>query len=107
MHRKNFIASLFGLALAATSSLASAQDKPLEWVVGYAAGGPVDAVARQFAPLFAKALGLAPPGIEKSELLRECLQAFIRQQAAKRLAALGGQVPEIELAPRQRQAPAP
>ena len=57
--------------------------------------------------LFAKALGLAPPGIEKSELLRECLQAFIRQQAAKRLAALGGQVPEIELAPRQRQAPAP
>ena len=57
--------------------------------------------------LFAKALGLAPPGIEKSELLRECLQSFIRQQAAKRLAALGGQVPEIELAPRQRQVPAP
>lgn len=57
--------------------------------------------------LFAKALGLAPPGIEKSELMRECIKAFIQQQAAKRLAALGGQVPEIQLAPRQRPAPAP
>ncbi|MDD2609980.1 MAG: type II toxin-antitoxin system VapB family antitoxin [Giesbergeria sp.] len=57
--------------------------------------------------LFAKALGLAPPGIEKSELMRECIKAFIQQQAAKRLTALGGQLPEIDLAPRQRQAPAP
>ena len=52
--------------------------------------------------LFAKALALAEPGIEKSELLRECVKAFIRHQAGRRLAALGGQAPEIELAPRRR-----
>ncbi len=53
--------------------------------------------------LFAKAASLAEPGIERSELLRECVKAFIRQQTARRLAALGGQVPEIELAPRRRE----
>lgn len=52
--------------------------------------------------LFAKALALADPGIEKSELLRECVKAFIQHQAARRLAALGGQAPDIELAPRRR-----
>lgn len=53
--------------------------------------------------LFAKAVSLAEPGIEKSELLKECVKAFIRQQTARRLAALGGQVPEIEAVPRRRQ----
>jgi len=52
--------------------------------------------------LFSKATALAEPGIEKSELLRECVKAFIQRQSARRLAALGGQVPEIELAPRKR-----
>ena len=56
--------------------------------------------------LFAKALALAEPGIEKSELLKECVRAFIQRQAARRLAALGGQAPDIKLAPRRR-APAP
>lgn len=53
--------------------------------------------------LFAKALSLAEPGIEKSELIRECVKAFIQRQTARRLAALGGQVPDIELAPRRRE----
>ena len=53
--------------------------------------------------LFAKAVALAEPGIEKSELLRECVRAFIQRQAARRLASLGGQVPDIELAPRRRE----
>jgi len=53
--------------------------------------------------LFAKALALADPGIEKSELIRECVKAFIQRQTARRLAALGGQAPDIELAPRQRE----
>jgi Arc/MetJ family transcription regulator len=52
--------------------------------------------------LFAKALALAEPGVEKSELLKECVKAFIQRQTARRLAALGGQAPEIELAPRRR-----
>lgn len=58
--------------------------------------------------LFAKAVELAEPNIEKSELLRECVKAFIQRQTARRLAALGGRVPEIELAPRRRpDAPTP
>lgn len=54
---------LISLALAstllgtlATPSLAQS-DKPVRLLVGYAAGGPVDAMARIFAPLFAKELG--------------------------------------------------
>jgi hypothetical protein len=53
--------------------------------------------------LFAKAMSLAEPGTEKSELLKECVKAFIQQQTARRLAALGGRVPEIDAAPRRRQ----
>lgn len=53
--------------------------------------------------LFAKALALAEPGMEKSELIRECVKAFIQRQIARRLAALGGQAPDIELAPRRRE----
>ena len=53
--------------------------------------------------LFAKALGLAEPGIEKSELIRECVKAFIQRQTARRLAALGGLAPDIDLAPRRRE----
>ena len=52
--------------------------------------------------LFSKATALATPGIEKSELLRECVKAFIERQTARRLAALGGQAPEIVLVPRRR-----
>ena len=53
--------------------------------------------------LFAQALALAEPGMEKSELLKECVRAFIQRQAARRLAALGGQAPEVELVPRRRE----
>ena len=53
--------------------------------------------------LFAKAVALAEPGIEKSELIRECVKAFIQRQTARRLAALGGQAPDMELVPRQRE----
>ena len=52
--------------------------------------------------LFADALALADPGMDKAELLRECVKAFIQRQAALRLAALGGAAPEIEAVPRRR-----
>ena len=55
--------------------------------------------------LFAKAVALAEPGIEKSELIRECVKAFIQRQTARRLAALGVLAPYIELAPRRRAEP--
>lgn len=53
--------------------------------------------------LFAKAVSLAEPGVERSDLLKECVKAFIQRQTARRLAALGGQAPDIELAPRRRE----
>ncbi len=53
--------------------------------------------------LFAKAVALAESGIDRSELIRECVKAFIQRQTARRLAALGGQAPDIELAPRRRE----
>jgi Arc/MetJ family transcription regulator len=53
--------------------------------------------------LFAKAISLAEPGMEKSELIRECVKAFIQRQSARRLAALGGKAPEINLVPRRRE----
>lgn len=53
--------------------------------------------------LFARAVALAEPGIERSELLKECVKAFIQRQTARRLAALGGQVSDIELVPRRRE----
>ena len=53
--------------------------------------------------LFARAVALAEPGVEKSELIRECVRAFIQRQTARRLAALGGQAPDVELVPRRRE----
>ena len=51
--------------------------------------------------LFDQALALADPGTERSDLIKVCVKAFIQQQTARRLAALGGRVPEISLAPRR------
>jgi Arc/MetJ family transcription regulator len=39
---------------------------------------------------------------ERSALLREALQALIERESARRLAALGGSEPDLELAPRRR-----
>ena len=52
--------------------------------------------------LYAKALVLAEPGTENSALIKECVKAFIQLKTAHRLAALGGQAPDIELAARRR-----
>jgi tripartite-type tricarboxylate transporter receptor subunit TctC len=55
--RKTFIASLSGLALAALPTVAAAADtRPIEWVVGYAAGGGSDVVARTLAEAMGKTL---------------------------------------------------
>lgn len=53
--------------------------------------------------LLAQAEALAEPDVTRSELLRECLMAFVQRQAARRLAALGGQAPDVEPAPRRRE----
>jgi len=39
----------------------------------------------------------------KADLFREAITTFIRVQAAKRLAALGGATPEMKDTPRRRE----
>ena len=55
--------------------------------------------------LYQKALELADTHMDKSDLFREAVKIFVRVQAAKRLAALGGTMPEIQDVPRRRQGP--
>ena len=55
--------------------------------------------------LYAKALEVADPGMDKSDLFREAVKTFVRVQSAKRLAALGGTVPQIRDVPRRRTEP--
>jgi hypothetical protein len=52
--------------------------------------------------LYREALAFAEPGMNKSELLRAALQVFIRVQAAKTLAALGGAAPGMANVVRRR-----
>jgi len=46
--------------------------------------------------LYAQALEVIEPSIDKSELFREALKVFIRVESAKRLAALGGKAPKCK-----------
>lgn len=39
---------------------------------------------------------------EKSALVNEALRAFVAREAARRLARLGGSIPDAEAAPRRR-----
>ena len=48
---------LVALAAAGLSQVAQAEERPLEWVVGYAAGGGSDAVARTVGDAMSKTLG--------------------------------------------------
>lgn len=54
--------------------------------------------------LYQAGLELADPEMDKSELFREAMKTFVRVQAAKRLAALGGSVPDMEEVPRRCEA---
>jgi Arc/MetJ family transcription regulator len=52
--------------------------------------------------LYAKALEMADPNMDKSELFREAIKTFVRVQAAKRLEAMGGRAPKMRDVPRRR-----
>lgn len=52
--------------------------------------------------LYQEALELADPGTDKADLFRVAMQTFVRIQAAKRLAMLGGTMPEMREIPRRR-----
>lgn len=56
--------------------------------------------------LYEKALEIADPGMDKTDLFREAIKTFVRVQAAKRLAALGGTAPEMQDIPRRNGEPA-
>ena len=52
--------------------------------------------------LYKKAIELADPGMDKSEIFREAMKTFVRVQTGKRLIALGGAAPEMQAIPRRR-----
>jgi Arc/MetJ family transcription regulator len=52
--------------------------------------------------LYAKAMDVADPEMDKADLFREAIKTFVRVQAAKRLAALGGASPDMPEVPRRR-----
>ena len=57
--------------------------------------------------LYRKALEVADAGMDKGELFREAMTVFVRVQAGKRLAALGGMAPRMKDIPRRRSASTP
>jgi len=54
--------------------------------------------------LYARALEVADPDMDRSDLFREAIRVFVRVRAAKRLAALGGGAPAMRDVPRKRYA---
>jgi Arc/MetJ family transcription regulator len=54
--------------------------------------------------LYASAVEAADPGMDKGDLVREAMKVFVRVQAGKRLAALGGRTPAMKDIPRRRLA---
>lgn len=55
--------------------------------------------------LYAKALEVADPSMDRADLFREAMKTFVRVQAAKRLAALGATMPKLKDIPRRRPEP--
>ena len=52
--------------------------------------------------LYQSALDAADPGMDKGDLFREAMKIFVRVQAGKRLAALGGKAPDMKDIMRRR-----
>lgn len=53
--------------------------------------------------LYQQALEVADPDMDKADLFREAIKTFVRVQAAKRLAALGASMPDMQETPRRRE----
>ena len=56
--------------------------------------------------LYEKALEVADPQMDKADLFREAMKTFVRVQAAKRLADLGGTTANMQDIPRRKPATA-
>lgn len=51
--------------------------------------------------LYERALEVADPAMDRADLFREAIKTFVRVQAAKRLAALGATMPQMQAPPRR------
>jgi Arc/MetJ family transcription regulator len=56
--------------------------------------------------LYEKALEMADPDMDKADLFREAIKTFVRVQAARRLASLGGAAPDMANILRRSSEPA-
>jgi Arc/MetJ family transcription regulator len=56
--------------------------------------------------LYEKALEMADPDMDKADLFREAIKTFVRVQASRRLASLGGAAPDMANIPRRSGEPA-
>jgi Arc/MetJ family transcription regulator len=56
--------------------------------------------------LYEKALEMADPAMDRADLFREAIKTFVRVQAAKRLAALGAAMPNMQPIARRQTQPA-
>ncbi len=52
--------------------------------------------------LFNKAIAVADPSMDKSDLFREAIKTFVQVRVAQRLTLLGGTMPEVAGVPRRR-----
>ena len=52
--------------------------------------------------LYAKALEVSDPDMDRADVFREAIKTFVRVQSAKRLGALGGKAPDMPDVPRKR-----
>ncbi len=51
--------------------------------------------------LYKQAIELIDPELDKADVFREAMRTYVRVQAGKRLAALGGRAPEMADVPRR------
>lgn len=56
--------------------------------------------------LYNQALEVADPAMDKADLFREAVKAFVQVRAARRLAALGGAAPDMADVSRRQPEPA-
>lgn len=69
------------------------------------AGNPMEVTISIDDKLYQQALELAEPGLDKpSDLLDEAIKTYVRVQAARRLAASGGEAPDMRDIPRRGEA---
>jgi Arc/MetJ family transcription regulator len=52
--------------------------------------------------LYEQAMAVADPAMDKADLFREAVKAFVQVRAARRLAALGGLAPNMPEVPRRQ-----